>query len=37
VGAIRKAGAYGIAAIRAFWDAGDAAEAVRLMREDMVG
>lgn len=36
-GAIRKAGAYGIAAIRAFWDAGDAAEAVRLMREELVG
>lgn len=34
---IRKAGAYGIAAIRAFWDAGDAAEAVRLMREELVG
>ena len=36
-GAIRKAGAYGIAAIRAFWDAGDGAEAVRLMREELVG
>ena len=36
-GAIRKAGAYGIAAIRAFWDAGDAAEAVHLMREELVG
>lgn len=34
---IRKAGAYGIAAIRAFWDAGDATEAVRLMREELVG
>ncbi len=34
---IRKAGAYGIAAIRALWDAGDAAEAVRLMREELVG
>jgi thiamine-phosphate diphosphorylase len=39
VRAIRKAGAYGIAAIRAFWDAagGDAAEAVRFMREELVG
>jgi thiamine-phosphate diphosphorylase len=36
-GAIRKAGAYGIAAIRAFWDTGDAAEAVRLMHEELVG
>ena len=34
---IRKAGAYGIAAIRAFWDAGDAAEAVRSMREELIG
>lgn len=34
---IRESGAYGIAAIRAFWDEGDAVEAVRHMREELVG
>jgi len=34
---LRESGAYGVAAIRAFWDESDTAEAVRHMREELVG
>jgi thiamine-phosphate pyrophosphorylase len=34
VGAVRQAGAYGVAAIRALWDAADPAEAARQMLEE---
>ena len=35
IGTVRKAGAYGFAAIRAFWDDAEPAEAARRMREWM--
>jgi len=34
VAEVRGAGAYGVAAIRALWDAGDPADAARLMLEE---
>jgi thiamine monophosphate synthase len=34
VGEVRRAGAYGVAAIRALWDAADPADAARQMLEE---
>ena len=36
VGDVRTSGAYGIAAIRAFWDDAEPAQTVRRMREEWV-